>query len=222
MGGEQLLFQYYVEHDGAFENWRGYDVEALELRQRAEDFAEKIRSKMDADRPAYYLEYVADCIATRDSHYSEGLSSETLPWFEQPERRRAYLEMQQEVCDLRLSDRRVLGDYFLSISRKADASPDSSPLVYGRVWIDTKPDFLYVFAAGRNIPCQKLLDDCRHILALQLTTTGKQSGMLIVDNDSERYHVVFLRNFVPNESLKADARTLPTLREYDVAHRLMP
>jgi hypothetical protein len=92
VGGEQLLFQYYVEHDGAFKNWQGYDAEAPELRQRAKDFAEKIRSKMDADRPAYYLEYVADCIATRDPHYSEGLSSETLPWFEQPERRRAYLE----------------------------------------------------------------------------------------------------------------------------------
>jgi hypothetical protein len=221
IGGEQLLFQYYVEHGGTFEGWQGYDVEAPKLRQRSEDFAEKIRSKMDADYAACYLEYVADCLATRDPQYSEGLSDETLRWFEQPELRKAYLEMQQELCDLRLPERRMLGEYFLSISRKADASLPGAPM-YGRIWLDSKPEFLYVFASARGVPRQKLLDDCRHILALELTRTGKRSGMLIVDCDSERYHVVFLKDFVPNDSLKAAAGKLQTLREYDVAHPLVP
>lgn len=222
VGGERILFQYYVEHGGTFENWRGYEIEASELRQRSEDFAEKIQSKMDADYAACYLEYVADCLATRDPQYSEGLFGETLRWFEHLERRKAYLSMQQELCDLRLPERRMLGEYFLNISRKADASPHPAPLMYGRIGLDLKPGFLYVFAAARNVPRQKLLDDCRHILALELTRTGRQSGMLIVDCDSEQYHVVFLKNFVPNESLKAAADKLPTLREYDVAQPMVP
>jgi hypothetical protein len=222
VGGEQLLFQYYVEHGGTFEGWRGYDVEAPELRERSEDFAEKIQSKMDADYAACYLEYVADCLAARDPQYSEGLSGETLRWFEDPQRRKAYLEMQQELCDLRLPERRMLGEYFLNIGREADASPHPAPLMYGRVRLDSKPEFLYVFAASRNVPRQKLLDDCRHMLALELTRTGKQSGMLIVDCDSERYHVVFFRNLAPNESLTAAADKLPALREYDVAKPVVP
>jgi hypothetical protein len=216
VGGEQLLFQYYIEHDTSFEGWRGYEVEAPELRQQSEDFAEKIQSKIEADHPAYYLEYVADCIATRDPQYSEGLSGETLRWFERPERRKAYLEMQQELCDLRLLDRRVLGEYFLNIGRKANTASHPAPLLYGRIWIDSKPNFLYVFAASRNVPRAKLLGDCRHMLALELTRTDKQSGMLIVDTDSEQYHVVLFKNFAPNETLRAAATKLPTLREYDV------
>jgi hypothetical protein len=116
----------------------------------------------------------------------------------------------------------MLGEYFLNIGREADASTHPAPLMYGRVRLDSKPEFLYLFAASRNVPRQKLLDDCRHMLALELTRTGKQSGMLVVDCDSEQYHIVFLKNFVPNESLKAAASKLPVLRECDLAQPMVP
>ncbi len=159
-------------------------------------------------------------IATRDPDYARGLSPETLRWFEKPDQRKGYLSMQEELCSLRLSERRALGEYFLKISADMDsASPPA--LLYGHVRLESKPDFLYVFAASRGNPRQKLLDDCRHILALELIKCGKQSGMLIVDADSQQYHIVLLRNFVGNAELKAVASKLRTLREYEVLRGLV-
>ena len=125
-------------------------------------------------RPA---EVVAEPIGGEDWQH---LAGELLPL-----RRSNYLLLQENLADLRLTERRALATMFLETIEKVGAGHG----LRRSWWTDSKPDFLYVLASVRGIPRADLLRDGPMILQAALAYHAKQRGMLLIDRDGESFEV---------------------------------
>lgn len=104
------------------------------------------RGKAQLDSTTLF-EAVADCLSERLSNYEEGLAPEVLACFDSSERRKHYLVMQEELCDLSLLERRCLGQLRNEVVSTIEG--DASGMVH-RMYIDQSRDRLYIVAASKH------------------------------------------------------------------------
>jgi len=185
IGNERLLMHYYMMHDESFEGCVEPKEFLTYLLVSEPEFRRRVEAKREADKGARFIEYIADQLATRTPNYADGLDAETLARFDAMEQRSNYLLLQENLADLRLTERRALGTVFLEMIQNVGAGPG----LRRSWWTDSKPDFLYVLAAVRGIPRASLLRDGPVILQAALVHHAKRRGMLIIDRDGESFEV---------------------------------
>ncbi len=128
VGGESVLFEYYMVVDATFRSWTNYDAARAAGAERARrDLL--FGYKLARDKPASLVEYVADSLATRLPNYAEGLDAEMMAMFDADEARQRYLQMQEVISDLSLIARRQLGQAMIETSQP-QTSEAPRPFIY--------------------------------------------------------------------------------------------
>ena len=108
--------------------------------------------------------------------------------------------MQEELCDLRLAGRALLGRHFATLMERADAAK-SPAMTFAAVHCDSKPDFVYVLASARGESRAELVDRARTLLLGAMAFYDKRRGMAIVDRDGVSFEVALYE--VPTHSITA-------------------
>jgi hypothetical protein len=171
------------------------------------EFRRRLSMKLEADRAARAVELVSDALATRNPDYAVGLDAQTLAAFDVAEQRNGYLRQQEHLCDLRLGERRALGEALHRVWSQTGGKPAGG--VRQSWWTDAKPDFLYLVASVRGIARPELLRQGGAMLRAALAHHGKARGMAIIDRDGVGFEVLLIESAEPEpdpEVVKAGRR----------------
>ncbi|MGI0086006.1 MAG: hypothetical protein ACREBQ_13080, partial [Nitrososphaerales archaeon] len=191
-GGEGVLFDHYILRNGRFEGWTIYSEIELELAKHKAEVQACLKTKAKADRDAYLIEYVADQLSQRGLDPKADLPPDLPAHVDPPDKRTAYLKMQEHLCDLPLSDRRSLGAQFKAVFDKLHQSNSHTEFIFGAVWADSKPGFVFVLASSRNVLRTEVLNRTWVLLRAALTHYGKAAGMAITDRDGGSFEVALI------------------------------
>src|SRR4029077_11334720 len=145
---------------------------------------EILEAKAESDHYSGFLEHVANDLASRHSDWDVGLTPETIKLFDSSDRRQNYLKIQRVLADFRLRERAELGRAFHLTSMGVGGQG----FVFRTMRLDSRPDWIYVFGASRNVDRGELLS--RNIPALMsaaLAYYSKSKGIVIVDRDLVSY-----------------------------------
>ena len=154
IGTENVLFLYYLLHGFTFDGWTNYDQAARSVDLIA-DPRSVILGAREGEEGAYLLEAVADAL-NRAADYFDGLPADLAQGFDPPTRRENYLRMQENICDLSLQGRKLLGQrLWETIHRLRGDQDEDMNFVVG--YVPYKPDFLYVLAAAKGLDRPTLL-----------------------------------------------------------------
>jgi hypothetical protein len=184
IGNERYLLQYYMLNGDTFAGLPTPGDFFTYMLGTERDFLRLMKEKRVADIGAHFIEQIADAVATRKLDYVEGLDPETVALFEPPSDRSRYVLIQEHLADLRLAERRHLGAAFRHLIEQAAASGTSRRQ---SLWLDSKPDFLYMLAAG--VERAYALRWGPKMLEVALAHYGKRRGMLIFARDGGGFDI---------------------------------
>jgi hypothetical protein len=200
IGKERSLFSYYLLNGESFSRCISPDDAAIVAVARAAELRTAVVRKAEADRYCGLIEHVADCLAERNPEYPTGLSLEDQSRFDSPSERRNYLRMQEELCDLRLAGRSLLGRHFAGLMGKVDAVARTA-MFFAAVHLDSKPEFVYVLVSARGESRVELITRARTLLLAAMAFYDKRRGLAIVDRDGINFEAAHYS--VPFHSLTA-------------------
>ena len=200
IGREGSLYEYYLLNGESLSLCLGPEDAALVSTARAVELRSALTRKTEADRYSGLIERVADCLAERNPDYLSGLSTEDQAQFDSSTDRRNYLLMQEELCNLRLADRVLLGRHFADLMERADNAKRPT-MTFAAVHSDSKPDLVYVLASARGESRVELLNRARQLLLGAMAFYDKRRGMAIVDRDGVSFEVILCE--VPTHSITA-------------------
>ncbi len=200
IGKERSLFSYYLLNGERFTQCIGTDDAAVVMAARAGELRTALAHKAEADRYSGLIERVADCLAERNPEYLSDLSTEEQSRFDPPTERRNYLRVQEELCDLRLAERALLGQHFAGLMARVETAPRPA-MSFTAVHLDSKPDFVYVLASARGESRPELLTRARTLLLGAMAFYDKRRGLAIVDRDGTNFEVALYS--VPFHSVTA-------------------
>lgn len=198
VGKEKSLYEYYLLSEESFAGCLGQDDARLVAAARTDELHEALSRKAEADVYARLIERVADCLAERNPQHMDGISEEYRAYFDSSEARTRYLMLQEELCDLRLAGRALLGRKFAEVIGGAEGA-EKPAMTYASV--DGKPDFVYVVISGRGKSRAALIAGARKMLLGAMAYFDKRRGMAIVDRDSVSFEVLLLEE--PQHSIAA-------------------
>ncbi len=221
IGREKMLYGYYLLNGETFDGCRsGADLETA-LARNAGQLERRIAEKHRQDFFAGVIEHVSDALAVRAPDYAGGLDPETVAKFDAEPNRRNYLIIQENLCDLRLGERRGIGEGFVRLRERVAA--EGWDLGYRSFFSDGKSDFLYVLAVARGLDRAEILRRAQILLLGGLAQRGKKEGMIIVDRDGMGYEVMQIA--VPShtaEAVAAGDALFAKLKITDTPIRLLP
>ena len=190
IGGENVLFLHYLQHGRTFDAWTTFD-DAARLAGSVPNPRSILLASRDGEHGAHLLEAVADALATRADDYLDGLPADLADGFDPSSQRQNYLRMQENICDLALDERKLLGlKFWETIQRlRPDEAQDMN---FAVAHVDYKPDFLYVLAAAKGFDRATLLKRGVYALWAGLPHFRKKSGLYIADRDGAGFELVYL------------------------------
>lgn len=211
VGDEKPLFEFYVLNKESFRGCLGYEDARITAAARESDIEMYAYFKSVRDGLGGLIECVSDRLAARLENYAEGLDQNVAAMYDDPAARRNYLLMQEELCDLRLHERRAVGMQLKHVIEKVEKCSESESMSYGAAYVDSKPDFVYVLVAAKGIDRAEILKRSTLLLRAAMTCYKKPRGMAIVDRDGKNFEVQLIAGFTPGE---ADAK----LADFYFAH----
>jgi hypothetical protein len=187
IGDEKSLFEFYLLNGGSFADAVGRADARIAIAAQQDRLREVLRWKYEADHDAFLIEHVADALATRNPNFAEGLSPELLAAFDPADQRRNYLEIQGALSDLRLRERSELGRAFRGAIEKLSGEPQGFTYMSAR--LDSKPEWVYVFASSKNIERPEVLSRMTLLMRGAMAHYHKRRCLLVIDRDGEGYEV---------------------------------
>jgi len=190
IGGEEILFLYYLLHNHSFEGWTNFD-DAEREAGRVSDRRAVVFAARTGQEGALLLERVADDLSGRTVDSSRDLPPDLIQGYVPPYQRIHYLCMKENICDLRLPARKLMG---LKLSEAiGDLGANlSQDMKFSAAYVDYKPDFLYVLAAAKGFDRATLLKSGCYALWCGLAHYRKEEGLYIADRDGQGFEVVYL------------------------------
>jgi len=221
IGAEKQLFEFYLLNGGSFEGCLGISDARIAVAAQQNRLLRILEAKKESDHYSGFLEHVAHDLASRHVDWNTELPPETLELFDPPDKRRNYLRIQSVLADLRLRERAELGRAF----HKTSVGVGTQGFAFGTARLDSRPDWIYIFGASRNLDREQLLS--RNIPALMcaaLAYYSKSKGLVIVDRDLVSYEVGMSRpGFVTTaEHLELGRKLFSQLRETHTDLALVP
>ncbi len=200
IGDEIPFYKYYILNKQSFEGCCGHEDARNVVAARDADWEVELTFRPLKNEFANVIEYVSDALATRQKNYADGLNSKTIALFDSPQNRKNYLLIQEELCDLRFDERQALGMQFKRLMDKVRASKKSENMAYGVGYLDSKPDFVYVFVSAKKVSRPVLIDRTTILLRAAMTAYEKTRGMIIADRDGENFEITMAAKFSPKET----------------------
>ena len=187
IGDEKSLFAFYVLNDGSFHGCVGHADAHVAVTAREKQLQQRLQQKWESDRYGGILEHVANELATRNPDYATGLSPEMVARFDPQEQRTNYLKMQEVLADLRLRERVELGRQFHSVINRL--SPQVQGLTFAAAHLDSKPDWVFVFASSKGWERPHVLEAGMLLAAAAMAFYQKKYCLLVIDRDGQGYEV---------------------------------
>lgn len=189
IGAEKSLYEFYLLNDGSFAGCIGLADARIAVAAEARRLETILSRKAESDHEGWVLEHVADALATRNPDYAVDLPPQFSGAFDAPGERKNYLRMQSILAGLRLRERAELGKAFLSTMQ----SLTGDGFVYKGAWLESRPEWVYVFAASRSVPRTEVLSRVSILMRAAMAHYEKPECMVIVDRDGKSYEVAMAR-----------------------------
>ncbi|SRR6266436_453932 len=189
VGDEKPLFTYYIVNHRSFAGCSGYEDARIVAAAGESEIEIYNYFKPLRNRFAAYIECVSDRLATRLEDYDKNLEPALAKLYDDPQNRANYRLMQDELCDLRFSEREHLGLQLHRLREKVESSGDKESMTYGAVYVDSKPDFVYVLISAKGVERVELIKRASVLLRGAVTHYEKERGMVIADRDGENFEV---------------------------------
>ena len=200
IGIERDIFEFYVLYEGIPRKADSLYEIRKEIRERQPELDSLIRKRKASNQQAVIIEQLSERLSTRLVNYDEGLAEEIVGLYDLASSRSSYLQMQDELCDLILDERRQLGNC-LSNTIEMISEEDTETMVYQALHLDSKPDFLYIFSTSKGMTRNELLKSCCDLIQAGLSYYKKTRGLLVnYTQDRDNYETVLVSSF--KESLE--------------------
>jgi len=189
IGSEQLLFAYYLLHDGDFAGFTSLDDTRAMLLQHRDALAAILDAKAERDRFALVLEHVADQLAGRHPHYKEGLSQAAIDSYEPDGERQGYLVMQGLIAGLMLGERAELGQAFDGVIALRKAGHG---LTHVQAMVSSHPEYVFIlgsFVENNSSTRNNLLLSFDAFARAAMAYYGRTRCLIIFDRDGKSYEV---------------------------------
>jgi hypothetical protein len=96
------------------------------------------------------------------------------------------MKMQGILADLRLGERAELGRAFLGVITKVRSG--AKGFAYQSLWLDSRPEWVFVFASSKNIARSEVLTRLRALMSGAMAFY-QRNCMIVADRDSVGYEV---------------------------------
>jgi hypothetical protein len=190
VGHEWPLFELYLMNGGSFGGCTGCDDARHTLEANTDLAKEALERNAEYRFYSGQMEHVADCLATRDPGYAQGLSDDVRSLFDPDEKRKNYIVLQQILADLRLRERAELGRAFYTVSERV--SGQSQGISFMAAHIDGR-DRIFLFVATKKSDKSELSRIVQMLARAALAHFQKSSCLVIVDRDGEHYDLALTR-----------------------------
>jgi hypothetical protein len=190
IGDEKPLFELYLMNGGNLDGCTGH-ADAKHTVETHADLVEEALARNAEYR--YYsglMEYVADCLATRDPDYEQGLSEEVLALYDPDGKRKNYIILQEILTDLRLRERAELGRALHTVSDRVSGQPQG--IAFQTAHFDGR-DWVFLFVACKKCDKSTLFRIVRGLTGGALAQYRKSNCLVIVDRDGEHYDLALSR-----------------------------
>lgn len=187
VGDERTLFSFYLLNEGSFAGCMGRSDARIAVEAQQDRLRQSIGRKHEADQDAYLLEYVADALATRNPDLAVNLPPASGIAYDPADRRTNYREMQAALADLRLRERAALGQAFRGAMERLRGKNRGFNFMAAR--LDSKPEWVYVFGAARNIDRPDLVQGIANLMRGAMAFYEKRKCLVVVDRDGEGFEV---------------------------------
>lgn len=208
IGDEKTLFSFYLLNGGSFAGCLGKDDARIAITSQRYRLGQLLERKAESDHYSLLIEYVADSFAANHPEFEVG------PFPNPPDSRvdRAQrmidsLELQAELADLRQRERAELGRAFDSVIQRL--LNEKEGFVFRAIWLDSRPDWVYVFAASRNINPAELRSRAIALGRGAMSYYEKRRCLLVLDRDGRSIVTCLFR-----------PEFTPTLADLEVGQRL--
>lgn len=198
VGDERPLFEYYILNNGSFNGCQGYEDARIVTAVKQADVDVYAYFKSVRRRLSGIIECVSDRLATRMDRCTEDLEPTMAAFYDEPAKRRNYLLMQEELCDLRLREREALGLQFTQAIEKVEKSNEIKNMSYASAWVDSKPDFVYVLISSKGVDRSQVIFRSNLLLRAAMANYRKPRGMVIADRDQKNFEVQLMVGFSPS------------------------
>jgi hypothetical protein len=185
IGDERPLFEFYLLEGPFLKGTSRADATAIVATQQARLMA-ALAAKIESDRYSTLLEHVADELATRLPDYAVDVPKPLLTHFDPPDARSGYLKMQGVLAGLRLRERAKLGEAFYEVI--SNLRPEASGFTYKSVWLDSEPDWVFVFGSSKGVARAEVLTRMKMLMVGAMAFYEKHC-FTTVDRDSEGYEL---------------------------------
>lgn len=207
IGDEWTLFLFYLLNGGSFAGCLGRADARITVAARQHQIRKLLERKVEADRYASLLEYVADSLATRHPDFEAGLPGDLLVSYDPTDQRRNYLEMQAELADLGLRERAELGRALHNASERL--ASEAEGFVFMAARLDSKPEWVYIFASSKGVGRNVVMSRITPLMRGAMAYYEKRRCLLVLDRDGATFEVALSR---PDFN--------PTLADFEVGQRL--
>jgi hypothetical protein len=190
IGDEKPLFELYLMNGGNFNGCTGH----ADARRGVETHADLVEDALARNAEYRYysglMEYVADCLATRDPDYAQGLSDKARALFDPDGQRKNYIILQEILADLRLRERAELGRALHTVSNRVSGQPQG--LALQAAHFDGR-DWVFLFVACKKCEKSTLLRIVEGLMGAAMARYQKSNCLVIVDRDGEHYDLALSR-----------------------------
>jgi hypothetical protein len=219
VGLEEALYSYYLLNDESFDGCRSFEDVIAALDADGGDLKRKIAEKHEADFSASIIESVSYSLAGppgAGSWSAAGVSAT----YDEERQRTEYTTIQECLCNLRLVERRLIGEKFIELRRLIAGRPKD--LVYSSSHSDGK-DFVYVLAVARGLDRAELLERAEILLIAGMAFYGKTHGMVIIERDGVAHLTMMKQGGIDSaEALAAGKELFGRLKTTHTPIRLLP
>ncbi len=207
IGDEKSLFYFYLSNGGSFAGCVGRADARIAVASQQHRLHELLERKQEADRYSFFLEYVADSLATRHPNFASGLPTDVPVAYDPAGKRSNYLEMQTELADLRLRERAELGRAFDGAAQRLSDEAEGFTFMAAR--LDSKPEWVYLFGSSKKVERAEVISRMYVLMRGAMAYYEKRRCLLVLDRDGVSFEVALSR---------ADFN--PTLADFAVGQRL--
>ena len=196
IGTEKPFFEFYVLYGGSPRTVSSNQNMIEELGKRRVEVSRLIKLRQASNLQARLIEQVSDSLSTRLESYKEGLDEGLARRFDPAFNRHNYLLIQDELCDLVLDERRMLGTTLQNSIERVKESRSSTSMGYQVAHLDSKPDFLYVLSSTKDVSRNEVIKRCCALLQGGLAHYRKTRGLAVnYTQDRDGYDAVMVSSF---------------------------
>ena len=219
IGLEEPLYSYYLLNDQSFDGCQDFEDVIAILDAEGEELERRIAEKHKADSLAEIIESVAYSLDQPPPDAvtpGAGVSARFAGALQEADHTKA----QEYLCDLRLGERRTIGEKFLEARAKVQQEPQG--FVYSTMYSDGR-DFLLVCAVAKRLDKAKIFERAESLLSLSLAHHRKNVGMIVVEREGGAYVTMLIEGKIDSpEAIAAGNRLFGHHRITHTPIRLLP